>query len=279
MPHFRVDDGLHNHPKARKAGLEAMGLWNMSGSWCMGYLTDGFVPEWYVKGWPKGFALAKRLVDAGFWNPATKDGEKGWQFHEFVGPGRNDTREQILADREKWRKRKQGQRDSPQVSPRDNTRDTTEDNTRDTPRESYAESLHVTRDPTQPNPEENAFGYVPESASESNARDAAAATIGAELVGRTIPESIPSETRARLRVKANHLVKTGSSVHDVEEALVDWRTKTGVGAGILPSLVADVVKRRNGHTASPPGLTPGEAKVVGWAQLGSPKPAQEAIER
>jgi hypothetical protein len=120
VPHFRVDDGLHNHPKARKAGLEAMGLWNVSGSWCMGYLTDGFVPDWYVRGWPKGLTLARRLVEAGFWTPAVKDGEKGWQFHEFTGPGRNDTRAEIEAAREKWRMKKAGQRwESPVVSPGD----------------------------------------------------------------------------------------------------------------------------------------------------------------
>ena len=131
MPHFRVDDALHSHPKARQAGLEAMGLWNMCGSYCMGYLTDGFVPEWYVKSWPKGPALAKRLVAVKLWYPATKDDEKGWQFHEFTGPGRNDSREQIEELRKKWRDKKAGQRgDSPGDSLGVSPGDTDSGNTR-----------------------------------------------------------------------------------------------------------------------------------------------------
>jgi len=37
MPWFRVDDRLHSHPKAKAAGLEAMGLWVMLGSYCAAY--------------------------------------------------------------------------------------------------------------------------------------------------------------------------------------------------------------------------------------------------
>lgn len=121
MPHFRVDDALNSHPKARKAGLEAMGLWVVSGAFCQAYLTDGFVPEWYVKTWPKGAALAKRLIAAGLWLTAERDGENGWLFHEWLRV--QDSKEQIEADREKWRKKKQAQRESrgesPGVSPRD----------------------------------------------------------------------------------------------------------------------------------------------------------------
>jgi hypothetical protein len=49
MPHFRVDDALHSHPKAQRAGDEAIGMWTRAGSFCMAYLTNGFVPEWWVK--------------------------------------------------------------------------------------------------------------------------------------------------------------------------------------------------------------------------------------
>lgn len=31
---FRVDDKLHTHEKALLAGVPAMGLWVMCGSWC-----------------------------------------------------------------------------------------------------------------------------------------------------------------------------------------------------------------------------------------------------
>lgn len=107
MPHFRVDDKLHSHPKARQAGLEAMGLWTMSGSYCMDYLTDGFVPDWFVKSWPKGPALARKLVTAGLWHDAEHEGATGWRFHQFNDIGRQDTREQVEAHREAARERKE----------------------------------------------------------------------------------------------------------------------------------------------------------------------------
>lgn len=111
MPHFRVDDALHGHPKAQRAGDDAIGMWVRAGSFCMAYLTDGFVPDWWVKQQPKGVAKAKRLIAAGLWHGgAERDGEKGYQFHEFTGPGRQDSRAQIEADREKWRKKKAAQR-------------------------------------------------------------------------------------------------------------------------------------------------------------------------
>ena len=54
MPFFRTDDQMHGHPKARRAGLSALGLWDMSGSHSMAYKTDGFVPEWFVASWRGG---------------------------------------------------------------------------------------------------------------------------------------------------------------------------------------------------------------------------------
>ncbi|ART68184.1 hypothetical protein BTO20_05925 [Mycobacterium dioxanotrophicus] len=136
MPHFRVDDALHGHPKAQRAGDDAIGMWVRAGSFCMAYLTDGFVPDWWVKQQPKGVAKAKRLIAAGLWHGgAERDGEKGYQFHEFTGPGRQDSRAQIEADREKWRKKKAAQRaasqgespgDNPEVSPGDSRNGSTQ---------------------------------------------------------------------------------------------------------------------------------------------------------
>lgn len=80
MAWFKVDDQLHSHPKARRAGLEAMGLWLVAGSHCMSYLTDGFVEEWFVLSWPNGAELAERLVGTGLW----LRGDGGWQFHDWA---------------------------------------------------------------------------------------------------------------------------------------------------------------------------------------------------
>lgn len=107
----KVDDKLHNHRKARKAGLEAMGLWVVCLSYCGDQLTDGFVPDWYVATWhpgAKGLRLAHQLVKAGLWIPAENDGEIGWEFHDYLEL--NPTRKKVLADRKKEAERKAEQR-------------------------------------------------------------------------------------------------------------------------------------------------------------------------
>lgn len=83
MPWFKVDDKLHDHRKARKARKAAMGVWVLAGSWCMDNLTDGFVPEDVLERWGTR-ADARALVAAGLWTEATRDGEKGWQFHDWT---------------------------------------------------------------------------------------------------------------------------------------------------------------------------------------------------
>lgn len=80
---FKADDGLHSHPKPRKAGLPAMGLWVLAGTYAMDYRTDGFIPDWFVRSWPRGPELAERLVKSDLWSRATQRGETGWQFHDW----------------------------------------------------------------------------------------------------------------------------------------------------------------------------------------------------
>lgn len=82
MPWFKVDDKLHDHRKARKAGKAAMGVWVLAGSWSMDNLTDGFVPEDVLSRWGTK-ADAARLVTAGMWAVAEHAGEQGWRFHDW----------------------------------------------------------------------------------------------------------------------------------------------------------------------------------------------------
>jgi hypothetical protein len=94
---FVVDDKLHEHQKAHRAGPEALGLWVLAGSYCGDNLNDGFVPERALVRWvpsqSKGRRLAARLVDAGLWEPGTRDGERGWWFHDW--PEYQMTRAQV----------------------------------------------------------------------------------------------------------------------------------------------------------------------------------------
>lgn len=108
MAWFRVDDMLHSHPKARKAGLSAIGLWSLAGSFSMAYKLDGFVPEWFIKNWPQGPKLAAALVDTMLWEPTVKDGQRGWQFHDW--PDYQPLSEEIEKSRANSRERQRKHR-------------------------------------------------------------------------------------------------------------------------------------------------------------------------
>jgi hypothetical protein len=162
MSWFPVDDAAHSHPKMRHAGLEAVGLWVVSGSFCMAYLTDGFVPEWFVKEKPRGITLAKRLVEAGLWRAGENGKETGWWFHDWKP---ECTKAEIQKAREKARLRKQKSRELHADAVRPVTRDETRDDT---------VSSRGCLGPTQPNPTQPINPLVTSSGrvTESNARDA-----------------------------------------------------------------------------------------------------------
>jgi hypothetical protein len=113
---FKVDDKLHDHRKARAAGLPAMGLWVLAGSWSADNTTDGFVPDTVCARWDRQFRkLAAALVRVDLWSPAEKDGEVGWQFHQWEE--RQPTREEIEKKRAEARERMKNQRKSGTGSP------------------------------------------------------------------------------------------------------------------------------------------------------------------
>lgn len=104
MTWFKVDDGLHKHRKRVRAGVNlegfaAIGLWTVAGSWSSDELTDGWIPDdvldYIAPG--VGHELAKRLEAVGLWHRVTRDGEEGWQFHEWTG--HQPTKDQVLAER------------------------------------------------------------------------------------------------------------------------------------------------------------------------------------
>lgn len=262
MPHFKVSDDSHSHPKAIMAGDAAWGMWNRAGCWSMAYGTDGFVPEWWVKQQPQGTVKAKALIGAQLWRRGEYEGDrpeyqgqKGYTFHEW----RQDSYEKVEADRAKWRDKKANQRGSvPRVSPGDKRGDNTGD-TRGDSRESpgYIPNTQYPKNSGEPK-------SVSPDSTEREPRSAPVAPAANRLVGEVIPDTLPSATRTALRIQASALIKAGSEPDDVREALRDWLAKTGIGPGLLPSLVADVVKRRNGHTGtSEHAKAPPAARKVG----------------
>jgi hypothetical protein len=95
MTWAKIDDRLHSHPKARKAGLEAMGLWVLCLSFCGAYNTDGHIARADVEaiGGRRALALAVKLVEAGLWTA----GNGGWSFHDFLVY--NPSAEKVAAER------------------------------------------------------------------------------------------------------------------------------------------------------------------------------------
>ena len=114
IPWFKVDDTLHGHPKPRRAGLPAMGLWALAGSYSSQYLTEGFVPEWFVLGWPQGRKRAAELVDVGLWAPDEQGGEQGWTFHdwEHYQPSKAEIEADRAANRERQKRFRQKRREA-----------------------------------------------------------------------------------------------------------------------------------------------------------------------
>lgn len=127
MPWFKVDDKLHSHKKVLRAGVDALGLWVLAGSWCMDQLTDGFIPDYVALRLDVAAReRAERLVAAGLWEVAEHDGDNGWQFHDWGGY--QPTREGVETKREYERDKKRAQRRGPsgqfEASPGESPRDT-----------------------------------------------------------------------------------------------------------------------------------------------------------
>jgi hypothetical protein len=106
MTWFKVDDTLGSHPKARAAGLAAMGLWVVAGAWASQHLTEGFIPDWYVKSWPSGQKRAANLVESGLWIEV----DSGYRFHQWEE--RQPTKEHVEAERAAARERQRRHRES-----------------------------------------------------------------------------------------------------------------------------------------------------------------------
>lgn len=103
MPFFHVDDGFHAHKKVARLGTEdfaSLALWTVAGSWCSDQLTDGFVPDYVASRFhPDYKEFASALVRVGLWEVAEHEGESGWRFHDWSGPGRNPSADQVQRER------------------------------------------------------------------------------------------------------------------------------------------------------------------------------------
>lgn len=114
---FRIDDKFAEHAKVRRLAKDrvaAVGLWTLCGVWCADNLSDGFVPAEVVRRHDPRLRLAKRLVEVTLWREVTREGEFGYEFHEWSE--HQPTRDEVITKRAKtakkvrdWRAKKAAQ--------------------------------------------------------------------------------------------------------------------------------------------------------------------------
>jgi hypothetical protein len=102
MPWVKLDDSFYSHPKVVNAGHEAVGLYVTALSYSSHHLTDGHVPEAWVKQQvgSRTRKLVTALVDQRLWEP----NGTGWVIHDYLDY--NPTAESIRAKRQKDSERK-----------------------------------------------------------------------------------------------------------------------------------------------------------------------------
>lgn len=119
MSWVKLDDNFHAHPKVLRVGLAGAGLFARALSYCACYETNGFVPREWVALQEEGQAdLGRTLVHAGLWEPI----EDGYRIQDYLDY--NPSREQLAAQREKDRAKKEQMRASSNVtklSPRESS--------------------------------------------------------------------------------------------------------------------------------------------------------------
>lgn len=106
MTWFKVDDGMHCHPKVRKVLAQnpaAIALWTVAGSWSGDNLTEGFIPNdqlpWLMPADAEQLALT--LCAAGLWRRT----RGGFVFHQWLtngdGTKRNPSKTEVEEERRK----------------------------------------------------------------------------------------------------------------------------------------------------------------------------------
>jgi hypothetical protein len=100
MTWVRLDDQFPDHTKVIAAGPAAAWLYVTALCYCNRMLTDGFVPGNQVPRLvPNASKLVDRLLTAGLWRKASRDGVDGYEVHDFLKY--QPTREEVLEERRK----------------------------------------------------------------------------------------------------------------------------------------------------------------------------------
>jgi hypothetical protein len=218
MTWFKVDDTFFSHPKVQRCGLLAVGLWSVCGSYSACFRTDGFVSKRFVSGLSHGTRAAAELVAAGLWEPAERNGEKGWIFHDWHDY--QPSAEEVEAKRELARERQRRHRQGDDVT-RDK-RVTEPPTDPDVTRESR------TPDPTRPDPSpQTSVLSVDRSVSNSSSE---LATARARVAESDLKKNHERQKRRRYRPSQNAPVP----VADTLSAMA--RTAAPNGKAAIPTI-------------------------------------------
>jgi hypothetical protein len=255
MPWFKVDDGLHAHKKAVKAGVEAMGLWVMAGSWSSDTLTDGWVPDYVAARIDSNYKKhAAALVRAGLWVVDSHDGDDGWRFHDWES--QQPSSESVRAKREDAKTRMQ------------RVRENRKNGSQDVRANAERTSREVRSTPTRPEPVSTndpsvASGGRHARETPPGGQAGPVEQILAEWIGglkrepqRRIVDQVGEHVTAALR--------DGCPPDEVREAVAIWQGRGDLGPGALPSIIHEVTQR-------PPGGEPG-TNVLPYRGRASPPP-------
>ena len=110
MSWFRLDDGFHSHPKVRKAGNAAVGLWVRCATYSAEYGRDGHIPLDLARDFGKPTEI-RSLIESRLWVP-NGDGYLIRDYLEY-NPTADQERARKAADAEKhrrWREAKASKR-------------------------------------------------------------------------------------------------------------------------------------------------------------------------
>jgi hypothetical protein len=116
MSWFRIDDGMLDHPKWKRAirtgGDAALHLWLALGTWCSRHLTDGLIPAdmlGEISG-PRGKRTQERawrgLIESSL---IVRHSDGSVLVHDYLDY--NPSRADVLTERERWIRSKRKQRD------------------------------------------------------------------------------------------------------------------------------------------------------------------------
>jgi len=116
MAWFKVDDTFSVHPKTRRAGNAAIGLWVRCGAWSSCFGTEGHVPLSLAREFGSRREI-EQLVEAGLWEP---NGD-GYRMHDFLdyNPTKEHEARRKQLDRERKRRWRERHEDGGQSKGRD----------------------------------------------------------------------------------------------------------------------------------------------------------------